>query len=80
MVISRRMRRDPEWSGIASYVLASGILMLLLFFAVAYALEPGSPLQPWAGAVQRVLVAVWFACTSVVALRALRKRVNTMDR
>jgi hypothetical protein len=61
------MRRDPEWSGIASYVLVSGAAMLLLFFAVAYAMEPGSPLRPWAGAVQRVLVAIWLACTSVVA-------------
>ena len=62
IAISRGMRRDPRWKGIAFYVLASGITMLLLFFAVAYSLEPGSPLRPWAGAVQRVLVAVWFAC------------------
>jgi hypothetical protein len=53
-------------------VLASGNTMLLLFFAVAYSLEPGSPLRPWTGLVQRVLVAVWFACTFVVALRGLR--------
>jgi hypothetical protein len=44
-------------------------MMLLLFFAVVYALEPGSPLEPWAGAAQRVLIAVWFACMIVVALR-----------
>jgi hypothetical membrane protein len=69
MVISRRMRRDPHWKGIASYVLASGTVMLLLFFAVAYALEPGSPLQPWTGLLQRVLAAVWFACMFVIALR-----------
>jgi hypothetical membrane protein len=77
IVISRRMRRDPAWKGIAFYVLASGIMMLLLFFAVRFALEPGSPLQPWAGALQRFLLAVWFACTSVVALRGARIRVNT---
>ena len=58
IVISRRMVRDPEWRALAFYVLASGIMMLLLFFAVAYALEPGSPLQPWTGALQRVLAAV----------------------
>jgi hypothetical membrane protein len=74
MVISRGMRRDPRWKGIAVYVLASGITMLLLFFAVGYALEPGSPLRPWTGALQRVLVAVWFACTFVVALRGSRIR------
>jgi hypothetical protein len=38
MVISRGMRRDPRWKGIAFYVLASGIAILLLFFAVGYAL------------------------------------------
>jgi hypothetical membrane protein len=80
IVTSRRMERDPEWKGLAFYVLASGIMMLLLFFAVGYALEPGSPLQPWTGALQRVLVAVWCACTSVVALRGWRIRVNTMGR
>jgi hypothetical membrane protein len=72
MMISRRMRQDPRWEGIASYVLASGIAMLLLFFAVAYSLEPGSPLRPWTGVLQRVLVAIWFACTFVVALRGSR--------
>ena len=72
IVVSGTMRRDPRWKGIASYVLASGITMLLLFFAVAYALEPGSPLRPWTGLLQRVLVAVWFACTFVVALRGSR--------
>jgi hypothetical membrane protein len=73
-VFCRGMRRDPRWKGIAFYVLASGITMLLLFFAVGYALEPGSPLRPWTGALQRVLVAVWFGCTFVVALRGSRIR------
>lgn len=76
MVISRRMRRDPAWTSLASYVLGSGIVMLLLFFAVAYSLEPGSPLAPWTGLLQRVLVLVWTACTSTVALRGLRMRVT----
>ena len=80
MVVSRGMRRDPQWKGIALYVLASGITMLLLFFAVAYSLEPGSPLRPWTGALQRVLVAIWLACTFVVALRGSRVRANTTGR
>jgi hypothetical membrane protein len=75
VVISRRMRHDPRWESIASYVLASGITMLLLFFVVAYSLEPGSPLRPWTGVLQRVLVAIWFVCTFVVALRGSRKRL-----
>jgi hypothetical membrane protein len=80
MVISRRMRRDPAWTSLASYVRASGIVMLLLFFAVAYSLEPGSPLAPWTGLLQRVLVVVWTACTSRVALRGCRMTVNATAR
>jgi len=82
IVVARTMRRHPQWKAIASYVLASGITMLLLFFffAVAYSLEPGSPLRPWAGAVQRVLVVVWFACTFVVALRGSRIPVSAIGR
>ncbi|MGE5813080.1 MAG: DUF998 domain-containing protein [Acidobacteriota bacterium] len=80
MVISGRMRRDPAWTSLASYVRASGILMLLLFFAVAYSLEPGSPLAPSTGLLQRVLVVVWTACTSRVALRGSRMRVNATVR
>lgn len=80
MVISGRMRRDPAWTSLASYVRASGIVMLLLFFAVAYSLEPGSPLVPWTGLLQRVLVLVWTACTSTVALRGSWMRVNATPR
>jgi hypothetical protein len=77
-VISRRMRREPEWKGIGSYVLASGSVMLLLFFAVGYSLEPGSSLRPWTGLLQRFLAAIWFACTSVIALRGSRLRRTVM--
>jgi len=80
VVISRRMLRDPAWTHLTSYVLASGIAMLLVFFAVAYSLEPASPLAPWTGLLQRVLVVVWTACTSWVALRGWRMRVNATAR
>lgn len=52
MVISRPMLRDPAWTSLASDVPASGIVMLVLFFAVAYTQEPGSPLAPWKGLLQ----------------------------
>ena len=41
MVISRQMRHDPRWEGIASYVLASGITMLLMLLAVVLSLVTG---------------------------------------
>jgi hypothetical membrane protein len=72
MLVSRRARRDPEWQPLASYILVSGIIMFTLFLAVAHALQPSSPLHPWTGALQRLLVVVWFACTFVIALRAWR--------
>jgi hypothetical protein len=49
------MLRDAVWTSLASNVFASGIVMLLLFFAVAYAVEPGSPLAPWMGLLQACL-------------------------
>jgi hypothetical protein len=75
------MLRDPAWTSLASNVFASGIVMLLLFFAVAYAVEPGSPLAPWTGLLQASLGGVWTACTSVIALRGWRMpggRVNAL--
>jgi hypothetical membrane protein len=75
IVISRRMANDPGWQSVASYVLAGGVAMLVLFFAFAgFALDPGTPLHPWAGLMQRVTVIVWFACTAVVAPTSRRVR------
>jgi hypothetical membrane protein len=74
MLISRRLRRDADWKSLASYVLASGITMLVLFSMVGFALASTSPLHPWTGALQRILVLVWFACMFTVSLRAWRSR------
>jgi hypothetical membrane protein len=80
MAISRRMARDPAWANLASYVLTSGLVILVLFFAVAYALEPGSPLAAWTGLLQRVLVVAWTACTVVIALRGRRTWTHALVR
>ena len=45
------------------------LLFLVLGF---YAIEDDTPLHPWVGLLQRILVAVWLACTIVMARRALR--------
>jgi len=42
-----------------------GIVLLL-------ASSLGIPLHPWAGLLQRVVLAVWFPCIIVIAIRALR--------
>jgi len=71
--LSRRMTADPEWQRLSSYVLATGIVMLVLFFALGgLAVDEGTPLHPWAGLLQRVLLAVWFPCIIVIAIKGLR--------
>lgn len=73
MFLSRRMAADPAWRRLSAYVLASGIVMLILFIVVGgFAIDEGTPFHRWAGLLQRILVAVWFTCMIVIARRALR--------
>ena len=73
MVVSRRMAADPQWRGLANYTLATGGAMLLLFVALAaFAIDDETPLHPWAGLLQRVVVALWFLCVIVLADRLRR--------
>jgi hypothetical membrane protein len=73
VVLSRRMTADPRWRGLSSYVLAIGIVMLVLFIALGgFAVDEGTPLHEWAGLLQRVLATVWITCTVVMARRALQ--------
>jgi hypothetical membrane protein len=70
IAISRRMVRDPRWRSVGTYALASGIAILVLFFATGrLAVPDDAPLHQWAGLLQRATVAVWFPCTIVLALR-----------
>ncbi|MDQ4043667.1 MAG: DUF998 domain-containing protein [Actinomycetota bacterium] len=73
IVTSRRMAGDPRWRSVATYALATGIAVLLLLLAgVVLVRAPDAPLHPWWGLFQWVLLAVWFPCTVVLALRLLR--------
>jgi hypothetical membrane protein len=73
IVISRRMTGDPRWRSLATYALASGIAIVILFVATfALVIPPDAPLHGWGGLVQRVTIAVWFPCLIVLALRLLR--------
>lgn len=70
IVFSRRLNADPRWRDLAPYTMYSGIVVLLLFVTVGFfAVDDGTPLHPWAGLIQRVLCAVWFACVIVLAVR-----------
>jgi hypothetical membrane protein len=69
IVVSRRMAADPKWGGVATYALASGIAIVVLFVVTfALVMPPGAPLHSWGGFVQRVTLLVWFPCTVVLAL------------
>ena len=70
MVFSRRMIADPRWRDLATYTMVTGIIMLTLFVVLGrFAIDDGAPLHPWAGLVQRVVCAVWFANMIVLAGR-----------
>lgn len=72
IVMSRRMARDPRWRSLATYALASGIAMLVLILVGGGLVRPsGAPLHAWLGLFQWILLAVWFPCTIVLALRLL---------
>ena len=73
IVFSRRLKADPRWRDLAAYTLSSGVVVLLLFVTLGWlAIEDDAPLHPWAGLLQRVICAVWFTCTIVLAVRLRR--------
>ncbi|HJR92124.1 MAG TPA: DUF998 domain-containing protein [Acidimicrobiia bacterium] len=73
IVLSRRLARDPAWLGLAGYALASGSALILSFLAFGLLVRPeGAPLHDVAGLVQRLTIAVWFACIITLAIRLHR--------
>jgi hypothetical protein len=73
VLISRRTTGDPRWRSLATYTLATGAAIIVLFLAVgALASTPDAPLYQWFGLTQRALLAVRFPCIIVLALRLLR--------
>jgi hypothetical membrane protein len=73
IAMSWRMAADPRWHGLVKYTRACGIAVLALFVTVGFfAVDDGAPLHPWAGLVQRLLLAVWLPCIMVLSSRLLR--------
>jgi hypothetical membrane protein len=73
LVLSRRLSADPRWRNLATYVLGTGIVMVILFILVGFfAVDAGTPFHRWAGLLQRVLVVVWVTCQVALARRLLR--------
>jgi len=73
IVISRRLARDLRWSGLSGYALGSGIVLTLMFGVFGALVRPeDAPLHDLAGLIQRLTIAVWFACIISLALRLRR--------
>ncbi len=78
VVVSPRLRGDPRWRGLATYTLVTGIALLVLFVAVGALTRPAdAPLHDWLGLLQRLVLAVWFPCIVVLALRLRRVAAET---
>lgn len=73
IVVSRRMRHDPSWRGLAAYTLGSGLVFLALAVVGMVFVQPDSaPLHDWAGLAQRIMVlAVLFPCRIALGVRLL---------
>lgn len=72
-VLSRRLAGDARWRGLAGYVLATGIALLVLFVALVALVRPaGAVLHPWLGLAQRTVLAIWLLCIVVLVLRLWR--------
>jgi hypothetical protein len=79
LVLSRRMAGDRRWQSLATYALATGTAIVILFFALFVLLgSPDAPLSMWVGLVQRVTIVFWFAGTVVLALRLRRIAADSL--
>jgi hypothetical protein len=73
IVLSRRMRHDPSWRGLARYTLGSGLVLLALAVVGIVSVRPdAAPLHDWAGLHQRIVIlAVLFPCRVALGVRLL---------
>jgi hypothetical protein len=70
MLLSRRLRADAQWRDLADYTFVSGVTVTGLFvLAGVLTMGEGTPLHAWAGAFQRGVCGVWFACEIALAVR-----------
>jgi Protein of unknown function (DUF998) len=72
-VLSWCLHQDPYWRGLARYtLLTSGTLAVLFLVMAAFGISSSAPLHPWAGLIQRLVLAVWFPCLIALAARLLQ--------
>jgi len=72
-ILSWCLRSDLRWRDLVPYTMITSVALAILFGVLAALAIPDSgPLHPWAGLLQRLVLAVWFPCFVVLAAR-LRK-------
>ena len=72
-ILSWCLRSDLRWRDLVPYTMITSAALAVLFGVLAALAIPDSgPLHPWAGLLQRLVLAVWFPSLVVLAAR-LRK-------
>ena len=72
-ILSWCLRSDRRWRDLVPYTMITSAALAVLFGVLAALAIPDSgPLHPWAGLLQRLVLAVWFPSLVVLAAR-LRK-------
>nr|WP_201388608.1 methyltransferase domain-containing protein [Ktedonobacter sp. SOSP1-52] len=80
VVLSLRFARDERWSDLALYTRVLGIALFVMSVLNGYfAAAVGDPLHPWLGLFQRMILAVWFLCLLILALRLWRVGRSDVD-
>ena len=74
IVLSRRLAKDPRWSGLSGYTAVAGAVAIIGFFVMGALVMPDdAPLHDYAGLGQRILVVlVVFPCRIALAVRMLQ--------
>jgi surface polysaccharide O-acyltransferase-like enzyme len=69
-VLSLQLAHDERWRDRSAYTLISGVVVVVLVLLNGLLAESvQAPLHPWLGLIQRAVLAVWFPCLIVLALR-----------
>ncbi len=77
LALAPRLRRDPGWSDLASYLRGAGLVLVLLFLAGGILVRPpGAPLHDWLGLFQWVFLAAWYPFIMVLATRLIRSSLH----
>lgn len=80
VTLSLRFARDEKWRDLAIYTRVTGIVLFVMVVLNGFFAETAQdPLHPWLGLLQRLILAVWFLCLIILALRLWRIGERDVD-